>query len=335
MKTVETRVVEPDDADQRLDRWFKRHFPGVGHGHLAKLLRTGQVRVDGKRAKANQRLEAGQSVRIPPMDEAPAPEVRPARAAPKVDDELVERLKRAVLYRDRDVLAINKPAGLATQGGSGITSHVDGALDGLKFDARERPRLVHRLDKDTSGVLLLGRSQQAARRLAEAFRAKSAMKIYWALVVGEPRPSAGTIEGAIAKLPGRAGEKMAIDPETGKRAVTRYAIVERLGGKVTWVALFPVTGRTHQLRVHMAELGTPILGDGKYGGADAFLQGEGVSRKLHLHARAIRIPGMDGNSGGGRPLEITAPLDDHMKRSWKFFGLDEAAGRDPFEPFEE
>lgn len=332
MKAVETRVVAPDDGDQRLDRWFKRQFPALGHGHLAKLLRTGQVRVDGKRAKASQRLEAGQAVRIPPIEDAPAPE-RGRAAAPRAgerDPETSERLRRAVLHRDRDVLAINKPAGLATQGGTGTKTHVDGALDGLKFDAPDKPRLVHRLDKDTSGVLLLGRSQQAARRLAEAFRAKSAMKIYWALVVGEPKPSAGTIEGAIGKLPGRAGEKMAIDPEAGKRAVTRYVTVERLGGKVTWVALFPVTGRTHQLRVHMAEFGTPILGDGKYGGTEAFLQGDGVSRKLHLHARAIRVPG-----GGGRPLEVVAPLDDHMKRSWAFFGLDEAAGGDPFEPFEE
>lgn len=331
MNTVETRVVSGDEGEIRLDRWFKRHYPALGHGHLAKLLRTGQVRVDGKRAKANQRLEPGQAIRVPPID---VPEHDPVRPAPKridaVHDETAELLRRAVLYRDRDVLAINKPAGLAVQGGTGTTRHVDGALDGLMFDAKERPRLVHRLDRDTSGVLLLGRSYQAARRLTEAFRAKSAMKIYWALVVGEPKPSAGTIEGAIAKLPGRAGEKMAIDPETGKRAVTHYVTIERLGGKVTWVALFPVTGRTHQLRVHMAELGTPILGDGKYGGAEAVLQGEGVSRKLHLHARAIRIP--DAN---GKPLEVVAPLTDHMARSWKFFELDEAAGGDPFEPFEE
>lgn len=331
MNFVETRVVKPGEADQRLDRWFKRHYPTLGHGHLAKLLRTGQVRVDGKRAKASQRLEAGQAIRIPPMDAAHAVAGKAATGKPKErDPETSEMLRRAVLHRDADVLAINKPAGLAVQGGTGTTKHVDGALDGLKFDADERPRLVHRLDKDTSGVMLLGRSQKAARRLAEAFKAKSAMKIYWALVVGEPKPSAGTIEGAIAKLPGRAGEKMAIDPETGKRAVTRYVTVERLGGKVTWLALFPVTGRTHQLRVHMAELGTPILGDGKYGGAEAFLQGEGVSRKLHLHARAIRIP-----DARGRPLEVVAPLEDHMARSWAFFGLDEGAGGDPFEPFEE
>jgi 23S rRNA pseudouridine955/2504/2580 synthase len=332
MKPVQTRVVSRDEGEQRLDRWFKRHFPDLGHGHLAKLLRTGQIRVDGKRVKANQRLEAGQSVRIPPMEDSQASDARKVALAHSQgrDPETSERLRRAVLYRDDEVLAINKPAGLATQGGTGITSHVDGALDGLKFDAGERPRLVHRLDKDTSGVMLLGRTQKAARRLTEAFRAKTAMKIYWALVVGEPKPNAGTIEGAIGKLPGMAGEKMGLDPEGGKRAVTRYVTVERLGGKLTWVALFPVTGRTHQLRVHMAEAGTPILGDGKYGGAEAVVQGEGVSRKLHLHARAIRIPGADG-----RPVEVIAPLADHMARSWTFFGLDEAGGGDPFEPFED
>jgi len=333
VKPVETRYVGQDEGEQRLDRWFKRHFPALGHSHLARLLRTGQVRVDGRRVKANERLEPGQAIRIPPMDEA-APAVagaaEKAPRAPRGDPETGALLQRAVLHRDADVLAINKPAGLAVQGGTGTTRHVDGALDHLKFDAGERPRLVHRLDKDTSGVMLLGRNHRAARRLAEAFRAKSAMKVYWALVVGEPKPSAGTIEGAIAKMPGRAGEKMAIDPDAGKRAVTRYATVERLGGKLTWVALFPVTGRTHQLRVHMAELGTPILGDGKYGGAEAFLHGEGVSRKLHLHARAIRIP-----DASGRPLEVVAPLDDHMARSWTFFGLDEAGAGDPFEPFEE
>ncbi|EDP62425.1 Pseudouridine synthase, RluD [alpha proteobacterium BAL199] len=331
MKAVETRIVAQDDGDQRLDRWFKRYFPTLGHVHLTKLLRTGQVRVDGRRVKAGERLEAGQTIRIPPMD-VPAASAEAVKAKPggKGDAETAEQLRRLILHTDRDVLAINKPAGLAVQGGSGITKHVDGALDGLMFDAKERPRLVHRLDKDTSGVLLVGRSYQAARRLTEAFRAKSAMKIYWALVVGEPKPNAGSIEGAIGKLPGRAGEKMAIDLENGKRAFTRYVTVERLGGKVTWVALFPVTGRTHQLRVHMAELGTPILGDGKYGGAEAFLQGEGVSRKLHLHARAIRIP-----DAKGRPVEVIAPLADHMARSWAFFGLDEAAAGNPFEDFED
>lgn len=324
---VETRVVARDEADQRLDRWFKRHFPAVGHGQLSKLLRTGQVRVDGRRAKANQRLEAGQAVRIPPLSDTP----QPVPAAPRSGDtQTGEALRDAVLYRDDEMIAINKPAGLAVQGGSGTTKHIDGALDSLRFGFSERPRLVHRLDKDTSGVLVLARTQRAARRLTHAFRAKSAMKIYWALVVGEPKPTNGQIELPIAKLPGKAGEKMAVDRENGQSALTRYVTLEKLGRRAALVALSPVTGRTHQLRVHMAALGTPILGDGKYGGADAFLQGEGVSRKLHLHARAIRIPDEDGV-----PVEVVAPLQDHMTRSFEFFGLSPEVDGSPFAPFEE
>ena len=329
---VETRVVGQDEADIRLDRWFKRHYPTLGHGRLSKLLRTGQVRVDGKRAKANQRLEAGQVVRIPPIAEdqaapAPAPAVK---TGPNVDEALAEQLQAAVLYKDKDVIAINKPAGLAVQGGSGTKRHVDGALEALQFEAKERPKLVHRLDKDTSGILLLGRNYAATRHLTEAFRAKSTLKVYWALVVGELRPVAGTIDLPIAKLPGRAGEKMAVDYDEGKRSVSEYYTVERLGTKVAWVALSPITGRTHQLRIHMAEVGTPILGDGKYGGPEATVQGEGVSRKLHLHARGIRLP-----KRGGGMLEVIAPLEGHMARAWKYFELDLSKGDDLFDPFEE
>lgn len=333
MNTVETRVVARDEADIRLDRWFKRHFPTLGHGALSKLLRTGQVRVDGKRAKSNQRLESGQAIRVPPLNLAAVERTGfagPAVRLRKFDDETVEQLRAAVLYKDEEVLAINKPAGLAVQGGTGTTRHVDGALDGLRFEAKERPRLVHRLDKDTSGVLLLARDYATARRLTEAFRAKSAMKVYWALVVGEPKPAIATIDLPIAKQPGRTGERMMVDRDTGKRAVSRYAVLDRIGHRVTWVALSPVTGRTHQLRLHMAELGTPILGDGKYGGADAILQGEGVSRKLHLHARAIRVPDADGV-----PMSIIAPLVDPMVRSFAFFGLDAGLAADPYAPFED
>lgn len=324
---VETRVVARDDAEQRLDRWFKRHFPGIGHVHLEKLLRTGQVRVDGKRAKGNQRLEAGQAIRIPPFGDAPAAPLTPAA---REDAETGAQLVDAVLYRDDDMIALNKPAGLPVQGGSAINRHVDGALDSLRFGAKDRPRLVHRLDKDTSGVLCLARNQAAARRLTHAFRAKTAMKIYWALVVGEPKPTNGMIELPIGKQAGRAGEKMVVDHKDGKPAVTRYVTLEKLGRRAALVAMFPVTGRTHQLRVHMAAIGTPILGDGKYGGAEAFLQGEGVSRKLHLHARAIRIPDTDGV-----PVEVIAPMQDHMIRTFEFFGLEPELDGSPFEPFEE
>jgi 23S rRNA pseudouridine955/2504/2580 synthase len=331
---VTTLTIAVDEAELRLDRWFKRHFPGLGHGRLEKLLRTGQVRVDGKRAKSGQRLEAGQVVRVPPLDDAATkkPEAPTPKPPPRIDEADAAALRATVLHRDDEVLAINKPAGLAVQGGTGTTHHLDAMLDALRFDARERPRLVHRLDKDTSGVLLLARSAAAAKWLTAAFRDKSAEKLYWALVVGVPKPRRGHIDLALAKLPGRAGERMiAVGPEdededeAGKRALTDYAVVENAGREIAWVAFRPLTGRTHQLRVHAAALGTPILGDGKYGGKGAFLEGRGLSRKLHLHARRVVLP----RPGGGF-LDVTAPLADHVLASWRFFGFDPDDRDDPF-----
>ena len=327
MSGVRTFTVDADDADSRLDRWFKRQFPEIGHGRLEKLLRTGQVRVDGRRAKAGQRLEAGQSVRVPPLGEAPVPAKSDWRVQKprRQDSELEQRLAGLVLHMDDDVLAIDKPPGLPVQGGTGSTRHVDGALDGLRFGSDQRPKLVHRLDKDTSGVLLLARTRQAARWLTQAFRHQSARKTYWGIALGELRPRLGTVDLPIAKLPGRAGEKMAIDREVGQRSITDYGIVDQLGNRAAWVALRPRTGRTHQLRVHMMALGTPILGDGKYGGEKAFLEAEGLSRKLHLHARSIRIERPDGTW-----LSVEAPLPEHMARSWEFFGFEENQALDPF-----
>ena len=320
MTGVRTLAVEDCDADIRLDRWFRRRFPELGHGRLEKLLRTGQVRVDGARARAGQRLAPGQAVRVPPLGEAGAPSAAAPRrraAARPADRELAERLAARVLHIDDEALALDKPAGVATQGGTGIGSHVDGALDGLRFGLDRRPKLVHRLDKDTSGVLLLARTDPAARWLARAFRDRAAEKIYWAVVVGELRPATGTVDLPLARLPGKGGEKTAVDRANGRRALTDYAVVEQLGHRAAWVALRPRTGRTHQLRVHMAALGTPILGDGKYGGADAFLEAEGLDRRPHLHARSIALD----RPGGGR-LSATAPLPPHMARCWAFLGFE-------------
>lgn len=324
MSQVQTIEVAEDEADLRLDRWFRRRFPDLGHGRLEKLLRTGQVRIDGKRAKSGDRLEVGQMVRVPPLP-APTDAADRPKAEPRARPEDEARLRAAVIYRDEDVIAIDKPAGLAVQGGTNTDRHVDAALDALRFDAAERPRLVHRLDKDTSGVLLLARSAQSAAKLAEAFRDKSTRKVYWAIVVGQPKPRQGRIDLAIGKLPGPAGERMAPDEEDGKKAVTYYTVVNHAGGKASWVALMPVTGRTHQLRVHCAAIETPILGDGKYGAAAAHLDGVPQARKLQLHARSIVLPhprrGM---------LEVTAPLPPHMKENFAFFGFSESDGRDPF-----
>ncbi|MDA1310182.1 MAG: RluA family pseudouridine synthase [Proteobacteria bacterium] len=328
MTSVQTLTVAVDDVDIRLDKWFKRHFPTLGHGPLEKMIRTGQVRVDGRKAKAGQRLEQGQSIRVPPIDEAATVHSR-VRAEPPArrrgDEELAEQLSGLILHMDDEVLAIDKPPGLPVQGGTGSPRHVDGALDGLCFEMPKRPKLVHRLDKDTSGVLLLARTVQAARWLTEAFRHRSARKTYWAAVVGQPRFSKGTIDLPIAKLPGRAGEKMAVDREQGQRATTDYAVVEQLGSRTAWVALRPRTGRTHQIRVHMAALGQPVLGDGKYGGELAFLEAVGLSRKLHLHARSIAIKRPNGSW-----LEVEAPLPEHMVRTWDFLGFDMENAANPF-----
>lgn len=319
---VQTVEVAGDDDGVRLDRWFKRNYPGLSHGRLEKLLRTGQIRVEGKRSKAAQRLEAGQMVRVPPQataaTEAPKQRKDIRREQAVEDPELTQMLQSSVLSKDDDVIVINKPSGLATQGGTGIKRSIDSGLDALRFGADERPKLVHRLDKDTSGVMLIARGSKQARWLTTAFRDKAAQKIYWALVVGEMPRDEGTVDLPIAKLPGKGGERMEIDEENGKRAVTHFSVVERFGSRAAWVAMMPITGRTHQLRVHMAAIGTPIQGDGKYGGQEAFLVGAGVSRKLNLHAREISLVRPNGSR-----LVATAPLSDHMVRSWEFFGSSE------------
>lgn len=317
MTGVRTLSVAEDEGDLRLDRWFRRHFPELTHGRLEKLLRTGQVRVDGRRAKAGLRLAPGQMIRVPPtvVPDGKKPGPAPVRAEDR------NALHAMVIYRDDWVLALNKPPGLAVQGGSGQTRHLDGLLEALRFEAEEAPRLVHRLDKDTSGVLLLGRSREAAKRLAAAFRSRQARKLYWAAVAGVPGQRQGSIDLALAKsgAPGR--QKMREDAAEGQSAVTRYRVVESLGDKAAWLALMPLTGRTHQLRAHCAALGTPILGDGKYGGRQAFAAGPAVSKRLHLHARALVLP----HPSGEGLLEVSAPLPPHMAETWAFLGFDATA----------
>jgi 23S rRNA pseudouridine955/2504/2580 synthase len=316
-------AVAAADGDIRLDRWFKRHFPTLTHGHLQKLLRTGQVRLDGKRAQASDRVQPGQTVRVPPLGNL-APSRGTAPAAPRPEE--AKALQDAVLYRDADLIAINKPAGLAVQGGTGVDRHLDGLLDALRFDADERPRLVHRLDRDTSGVLVLARSARAAAELAAIFRAKTTRKIYWAAVVGLPKPREGKIDLPLAKLQGRLGERVMADEDDGKPAITRYQVVSHAGNKLSWLALMPITGRTHQLRAHCVALGTPILGDGKYGGRASRPEGVPEPRKLHLHARSLILPRPDGST-----LKLTAPLPSHMKATWRFLGFEESEGKGVFE----
>ncbi|RMF36015.1 MAG: RluA family pseudouridine synthase [Alphaproteobacteria bacterium] len=339
MSGVRKIEIGPEEAEQRLDRWFRSHFPHVPQSRIERMLRKGEIRVDGGRAKSAQRLQAGQTVRVPPLPE-PEPAAPDAEPRPAVSSTDAEMIRACVIHRDEALIAINKPPGLAVQGGSGTTRHLDAMLGALAFDGAP-PRLVHRLDKDTSGVLLLARTRRVAAALARGFHARSTRKIYWALVAGCPSPRAATIRYGLVKAGGGAERMRCIHPdevaatEGARHAVTEYRVIEAAGRRAAWVALQPVTGRTHQLRAHMAELGHPIVGDRKYGGSGQTNPGDGwgaqlggqVSRKLHLHARSVTL----SHPVSGRPLTLTAPLPDHMARSWALFGWSEAdAPGDPF-----
>src|SRR5258708_7692257 len=296
---ADSKQIETDDDGVRLDRWFRRHYPALPHGRLEKLLRTGQVRLDGKREKAGDRVAAGQLVRLPPqLLSATLPErTGPARQSGSLRD--------LVLHMDASVIVLNKPSGLATQGGSGLTRHIDGMLDSLSFGKKQRPRLVHRLDRDTSGVLVVARTVPAAAALAQSLRRRDAQKIYWALTRGVPKKPRGTIKLALAKegVRGRDERMTAVDrsEEGAKHAMTDYVVLGHAGNEFAWIAAKPVTGRTHQIRVHLASLETPIVGDFKYGGADARGRGD-IEDKLHLHARSIDIT----HPHGGR-ASLTPP----------------------------
>jgi len=318
----DTVTVAEADGTLRLDRWFRRHYPGLAHGRLEKLLRTGQVRVDGRKAKASDRVSSGQAIRVPPLGEAPS--VPPAPHTRPRDEALLRDL---VVYQDEHAIVLNKPPGLAVQGGSGTTRHIDGLLDGLRFGHAERPRLVHRLDKDTSGVLLIARSAAAAAFFTRAFRDRTTRKIYWAIVAGLPSPRRGRIDLALVKGGAQGRERVRADDE-GKDAATYYTVVDAAGDKASWLALLPLTGRSHQLRAHCAAIGTPILGDGKYGGSAAHLPGNAATHRLHLHARRLEIP-----HPAGFTLKVTAPLPPHMKRMWDFLGF-AADAPDPFAELE-
>ncbi len=345
---VTSLAVEEDEAGMRLDRWFKLHFPEVAFGHLQKLLRTGQVRVNGGRVKADTRLEAWQAVRIPPLgDAAPAPGqgagANKPGASRGISAPMIGKgaqkgqvldpatfLKSITLYEDRDVFVFNKPFGLAVQGGSGLKQHIDGMLPALASQRGDIPRLVHRLDRDTSGVLVIARTRKAAAELGVAFRERSTKKIYWALTRGVPRVKQGRISSYLAKgqdeKTGNDKMHIAKHGDSGAdHALTYYAVVDRVAEKLGWLSLRPVTGRTHQLRVHTAEMGHPIVGDPKYFNIDNWEFPGGIQNKLHLMARRIVLP-----LPSGKMLDVTAPLPPHMQQSWNLLGLD-AKQYDPIE----
>ena len=306
-------TVSADDDGIRLDRWFKRNLPQVGFGTVSRWARTGQVRVDGGRVKPDDRLSQGQVLRVPPGGEDGA---RTRRERPALSEEDVALAQGMVVRQTPSAIVLNKPPGLATQGGTKTSRHVDRLLNAFCDGDEPRPRLVHRLDKDTSGILLIARTPGSAAAYSKRFSGRSAKKIYWALVVGVPDLHEGEIDAPLAKQPGSGGEKMHVDEEGGAPAKTRYRVVERAGHKAAWVELEPLTGRTHQLRVHMAAIGHPIVGDGKYGGKEAFLTGS-LSRKMHLHARRLII-----NGPGGEMIDATAELPEHFAGSMEQLGFD-------------
>jgi 23S rRNA pseudouridine955/2504/2580 synthase len=330
MSKVQNVTVPEADEGVRLDRWFRRRYPDLTQGRLEKLLRTGQVRVDGARVKASHRVAGGQIVRVPPLP-APAPSDGAAKPAPKVSAKDRELIERMVIHRDDDVIVLNKPPGLAVQGGTKTDKHIDGLLP-LLAPGGERPRLVHRLDRDTSGVLVVAANVNAAAKLAAAFRQRNAKKIYWALTAGIPRPHSGEIKLALVKR-AEEGERErmhavedddeADEDAEARAAVTRYKVMEA-ATTYAWVALMPLTGRTHQVRAHTASLGTPIVGDFKYGRLAAKGLGD-IANRLHLHARRLRI-----RHPNGKVLDLTAPLPPHMAKVWDMFGWSKNDKRDPF-----
>ncbi|MDA7430406.1 RluA family pseudouridine synthase [Primorskyibacter aestuariivivens] len=344
MSGVQKQIVSDEDAGQRIDRWLRRMFPHLQQGRIEKMCRKGELRVDGGRVKSATRLEAGQEVRIPPIPDAGA---TPPPARTRVSDKDAKLIRDCVIWQDDHIIALNKPPGLPTQGGSKQTRHVDGLSEALQGDFEDKPRLVHRLDKDTSGVLLLARTRQAASKLTAAIRHKETRKIYWAVVAGVPTPYLGEIKYGLVKAGGHGsrgeGEKMiAVHPREvdstpgAKRALTQYATLYRVASRASWVAMEPITGRTHQLRAHMAEIGHPIIGDGKYGGSGQENLGDGwgaklggiISNKLHLHARMMRFE----HPVTGKVITVTARLPEHIAQTFETLGwTEDLAAEDPFE----
>ena len=317
---VETMPVARDEDGLRLDRWFKLHFPELTYGHLQKLLRSGQIRVESKRAQSNTRIAAGQKIRVPKSVRTPPerkPSVTPPPGLSKADRRFIEDL---ILHEDDAVLVLNKPFGIAVQGGSGTRRHLDGLLAGMIDRFGSRPRLVHRLDRDTTGVLLVAKTRDAAAKLGRTFQTRSAAKTYWALVVGVPRPAQGKVEAALVKASGPDGDRVRKaqpgEQDRAMHATTHYSVIEAVARKAAWVSLKPVTGRQHQLRAHMALIGHPIAGDNKYDGK-LNLADDAIAQKLHLHARRLVIP----HPAGGAKLDITAPMPAHMLETWEALGL--------------
>ncbi len=322
MSEVRHIEVRPEDDGQRLDRWLKKCVPELPYMLAQKLIRKGAIRVDGKRGKADTRLNTGQEIRLPPMEDKVRP--KPYNLPP----EDVALIKSFVIYDDGDLVAINKPSGLASQGGGGEKRHIDGMSAALTNKKDMPPRLVHRLDKATSGVMLMARSPEAVRALGDAFKNRDIRKTYWAITAGIPEQKDGTVRAPIGKVKGPIKDKMVIDEEEGRMGITDFIQIDRMGSAAAFMAFWPRTGRTHQIRVHAADiLNCPILGDSKYGGHNSEdLEGLKIPKRLHLHAQRMVLD----HPLEKKTLDLTAPLPDDLKKSWKAMGFDPVYKGDPF-----
>jgi 23S rRNA pseudouridine955/2504/2580 synthase len=331
------QTVSEDEADIRLDRWFRRHFPGVPQSAIQKLCRTGQIRVDGRRIEAATRLVSGQAVRVPPLPATPDFRPNGVKPVPVVNPAATREIEAMIIYQDDHLLVLDKPYGLAVQGGPGISRHIDGMLEGLRTEGGDRPRLVHRLDRDTTGVLLIARTPGVAAKLAAAFRGRDMDKTYWAVVAGRPVPVEGEIDLPLKRIGGghgigEHGERTTPaerDDEDAARAITEYRTLDHAARKLAWLELKPHTGRTHQLRVHCVAIRAPILGDMKYARPDqnnAFAATvAGLSEKLHLHARSLVFP----HPAGGT-MRVEANLPPHMAETFRTLGFSAPAARPPY-----
>ena len=341
MSGVKNVAVGEDEPDQRLDRWFRRHWPGLSQGRIEKMCRKGEIRVDGARAKASSRIGPGQIVRVPPIGAATAKQQ--SSQTDRLDDADIRSIRDTVIYRDDQIIVLNKPPGLAVQGGSRQKQHLGILLPALRFDRNDDPKLVHRLDKDTSGLLVLARSGAAANNLSKQFRSRGVEKIYLAAVAGRPDPDAGTIRYGLVKAGGKGDERMRIvhpdeiaTTEGAQWATTDFRVIEQAASRLAAVVLRPVTGRTHQLRAHMAAIGCPIAGDGKYGSRSQENAGDGwgaglgggLSRKLHLHAARLSF----SHPETGQKMTMNADLPEHMARTWSMMGWQ--FGELPCDPFD-
>ncbi len=329
MAGIETKTVDTDEAGMRLDRWFKLHYPGLAFGQLQKLLRSGQIRLEGKRAKSDTRIAAGQAVRLPPQVTSME---KPPIDGPLTRNTIRDRndsdvLKSMMLYEDKKVFVFNKPAGLAVQGGSGVNRHIDSMLESMRSQKGEKPRLVHRLDRETSGVLVVARTRGAASELTKAFRHRDTDKTYWAICKGVPRKREGKISTYLLRERLPEGDKMRVvkhgEPDAD-HAVSNYRVIDNAGPNLSWLELKPITGRTHQLRVHTMHIGHPIIGDPKYFDVENWEFPGGIQKRLHLHARRIRIP----HPSGSGMLDVKAPLPPHMVQTFNLLGLDEETAED-------